>query len=1292
LFASWYVRIAAIVVVLAVPVAFFVLHKTPVDAMPCPCNVFTTPTGHSDFNDGSDLELGFKFRADVNGYITGVRFYKQGAMSGTHVGNLWTEGGSNLSSATFTETASGWQEVSFGSPVAVTAGTMYVASVSMLDGRYIATTNYFSSEIVNFPLRAPASVGSGGNGVFVGNAGDFPTNSSNAANYWIDVAYRANLGTTPPVVDSTVPTNSSTDVNPGKMISATFDDKMDPSTLTTSTFGVRDSEGNLVAGSVAYSITTSVATFAANEGFELGETYTATLEGGTGTVATNSEGIALAADHTWSFTVSSTNACPCSLQERTNPAGASSFDETSGVELGVKITPLANGYLSKVRFYKPIISPDTTHTVHVWSSTGSSLATATTSGESDYGWQEVTLPTPLRVNEGTTYVLSYTTPSGAYMASPNYFSADKTNDYLRSYATGSAQNAATGSGNSNGVFNTTQGAYPGTGSPNGSYYWIDALFSVSSDPADPLEVDVVQPSADQYGVDRTKPVRATFNRALTGGTVTNSTFRLFDSSNVQVSGNASYEGTSHSAVFTPSSPLTYGQRYTARISAGVEDLDGTALGAEYAWSFTVGKELASDINQGPGGPVLVITSTTNKYSPYYVEILRTEGLNYFDAKDISTVSAATLDGYDAVVLAEMSLSQAEADMFSDWVTADGGNLIAMRPDKKLASLLGLTDAASTRTNQYMLVNTAAAPGTGIVSETIQFKGTADNYTLNGATSVATFYSDATTSTSNPATTVRSVGSNGGTAAAFTYDLAKSVIALHQGNQAWAGDERDGEGPRRSNDLFFGAKSGDVQPDWVNLDKSHIPQADEQQRLLANMLIEAAKDRRPFPRFWYLPGEHKAAMVMAGDDHGLNDDTGTQRTFSNFLNESPTQCELDKWECVRGGNYVYEGASLTNARALQFHNLGFEVADHPTSGCGNVASYAALGAIFTADLATWRAKYTSIPNQRTNRIHCYAWPDWDSMARVEHDNGMRYDLNYTTYPASWIGTRPAIINGTGMNMRFTDADGDMLDVYQGVTNFENTVTGAAAINAVFDNASGSTGYYGIFGTHFDMSDPYHFTLFDQAKANNVSIISSDQALTWLDGRNSSKFSAFGGGDGQFTFTIDVATGAQNLRAMMPTADDGGTLTGITRAGGAVSYQTQTVKGVQYAIFDGQPGDYTVTYSDYNPNSGGSSGGSSGGGGSSSGGSSSPSKSSSKKKIATQTPTEDATDQPETVFPPAETPDAEEPEQQEESPRDVEKDPAEGVPILVWLGAISLVAAIIGGILWLLAKRRHRNINW
>ena len=76
-----------------------------------------------------------------------------------------------------------------------------------------------------------------------------------------------------------------------------------------------------------------------------------------------------------------------------------------------------------------------------------------------------------------------------------------------------------------------------------------------------------------------------------------------------------------------------------------------------------------------------------------------------------------------------------------------------------------------------------------MDETIQFHGTADRYTLNGASTIATLYSTATTATSNPAVTLRSVGT--GQAAAFTYDLAKSVVYTRQGNPAWSGQERDG---------------------------------------------------------------------------------------------------------------------------------------------------------------------------------------------------------------------------------------------------------------------------------------------------------------------------------------------------------------------------------------------------------------------------------------------------------------------------------------------------------------------
>ena len=292
---------------------------------------------------------------------------------------------------------------------------------------------------------------------------------------------------------------------------------------------------------------------------------------------------------------------------------------------------------------------------------------------------------------------------------------------------------------------------------------------------------------------------------------------------------------------------------------------------------------ASPYNGGPGGPILVVTNSANPFTEYYAEILLTEGLNYFALRDISTVSSATLAAYDVVILGEMTLTTAQVTTFSNWVNG-GGNLIAMRPDKKLAGLLGLTDAGSTLSEGYLLVNTSNGPGAGIVGETMQFHGTADRYTLGSASSLATLYSSAATATANPAVTWRSVGSNGGQAAAFTYDLARSIVLTRQGNPAWAGQERDGIAPIRSDDLFYGAASFDPQPDWVNLDKVAIPQADEQQRLLANLILCMNADQKLLPRFWYFPHGHKAVVVMTGDDHASN---GTAGRFDQYLAYSPT---------------------------------------------------------------------------------------------------------------------------------------------------------------------------------------------------------------------------------------------------------------------------------------------------------------------------------------------------------------------------------------------------------------------
>ena len=159
----------------------------------CPCNILgaSVPPA-ADSGDGNAVELGLKFRADVNGFVTGVRFYKSTANTGTHLGNLWSSSGTLLASATFTnETASGWQAVSFGSPVAITANTTYVVSYFAPVGHYAGTQNVFAASGVDSPpLHALANGIDGPNGVYrYGSSSGFPTSSYNATNYWVDLVF-----------------------------------------------------------------------------------------------------------------------------------------------------------------------------------------------------------------------------------------------------------------------------------------------------------------------------------------------------------------------------------------------------------------------------------------------------------------------------------------------------------------------------------------------------------------------------------------------------------------------------------------------------------------------------------------------------------------------------------------------------------------------------------------------------------------------------------------------------------------------------------------------------------------------------------------------------------------------------------------------------------------------------------------------------------------------------------------------------------------------------------------------
>jgi hypothetical protein len=172
----------------------------------------TTPSVLSQ-TDSASLELGVKFKSDIAGFITGIRFYKGAANTGTHVGNLWASDGTLRSSVTFTgETASGWQEATFDTPVLISANTIYVASYHAPNGGYSLDSGYFANAgYDNAPLHALKDGVSGGNGLYLyGTTSAFPGNSYGSSNYWVDVVFSQTAVSIPPVISSVQATQITT--------------------------------------------------------------------------------------------------------------------------------------------------------------------------------------------------------------------------------------------------------------------------------------------------------------------------------------------------------------------------------------------------------------------------------------------------------------------------------------------------------------------------------------------------------------------------------------------------------------------------------------------------------------------------------------------------------------------------------------------------------------------------------------------------------------------------------------------------------------------------------------------------------------------------------------------------------------------------------------------------------------------------------------------------------------------------------------------------------------------------
>jgi hypothetical protein len=167
-----------------------VFTLTTVQSAPTPFTLFGNATpGIIDDGDTASVELGMKFRSDVDGTITGVRFYKGVNNTGVHTGSLWNSDGSLAATVTFAgETVSGWQQANFSPAVAIKAGNTYMVSYHAPNGHYSADATYFTnSGLYNPPLYALRNGVSGSNGVYLYGSGGFPNQTFSSSNYYVDV-------------------------------------------------------------------------------------------------------------------------------------------------------------------------------------------------------------------------------------------------------------------------------------------------------------------------------------------------------------------------------------------------------------------------------------------------------------------------------------------------------------------------------------------------------------------------------------------------------------------------------------------------------------------------------------------------------------------------------------------------------------------------------------------------------------------------------------------------------------------------------------------------------------------------------------------------------------------------------------------------------------------------------------------------------------------------------------------------------------------------------------------------
>ena len=585
-------------------------------------------------------------------------------------------------------------------------------------------------------------------------------------------------------------------------------------------------------------------------------------------------------------------------------------------------------------------------------------------------------------------------------------------------------------------------------------------------------------------------------------------------------------------------------------------------------------------------PILVLATNTG-FGTYTAEILKAEGFNEFciDSPYNENLTASYFKSYDLVILAENKVGPDTKGVLEEYVKG-GGNLISFRPDPSLSGLFGIRPTNGKIEEGFIRFDPACELGKGLTSRTMQFHGDANRCTLNGAAPIAALFADKSARETFPGVVKNEYGK--GRTIAFLYNLPESIVYTRQGNPLYAGIEKDGIPGLRGMDLFTDG--------WVDTSTNTINQADQQMALLTHCIQDFNETTKPLPRFWYFPDTLKCLAVLDND--------GEDNSEDDF---EPQFRDVDSMG-AKMTLYIMDVEKVSKDWVDKWTARGFEISGHPddTREAGNPI-WDNMDSAILRKKNEIAGKY-GLP-MSTSVNHWFVWcgqdangqQDFGAQARLEEKHGIEMDANYAIYdinsnqPEHFLGTpgtKQGNYTGSGLVMKYADASGKTVNVYQ-------------RFNAVYDQQynEGSTleGFFDCFKGLVDRSlnddifsvvsikahnNEYYFSkeplmkMLAYANRKGVPVWTALKLLNFLKMKDEATFSKVTWSHSQLSFIINSSfQHTHSLTFMVPAFYGGKKVSGITKNGKESPFSFKRVKGRDYgfvSVTGGMNYDISVAY--------------------------------------------------------------------------------------------------------------------